>query len=352
MKTIEDGKQKIFVKSSENMTEISDEVIDVIITSPPYNVGKDYSNDRSRYNDKKRYSDYLSLLLKVFRECYRVLADDGIFFLNIGDSARDQGKSEDVVRCAVEAGFKRLQTVIWAKSLFGKGHYTPSGGDRRLNNMWEFIFVLYKSKKYQIAPKKIGIPYSDKSNIGRYSEEDRRDAGDIWFIPYLKTTGATIKKGHEAPFPIELPLKCLKLVPGAKTVLDPFAGTGSTLRAAKELDLVGYGYELYPREDIIRERLEETLNPLKTPLLPQLEIYSEFLTKLQEKTLKKLNQDQIDDFLKSLKKREKKLFYWACQDLEKKPDIYEFVEISLGENKPSKSTKPKQKTELSDFLKE
>lgn len=341
--------QTVYFKSSENMEEIVDKNVDVIITSPPYNVGKTYTDGSKIYNDKKPYDEYLNFLLKVFKECYRVLSDSGIFFLNIGDSARDQGKSEDVVRVAVKAGFKRLQTVIWLKSVFGKGHFTPSGGNRRLNNLWEYVFILVKSKKYEIHPKEIGIPYADKSNIGRYSDVDLRDAGDIWFIPYTKTTGATIKKGHEAPFPIELPLKCLKLVPQAKIVLDPFIGTGSTLTASYLLNRTGFGYEIHPNIDLIKNRLEEKVTLPKSPLLPQIEFYSDFMTNLLENNLKTINKDQIKSFVKNLKVVEKRKFVWACQDLNIFPSIYELINASLNDRKTESKPLKKKKT-LNDYF--
>jgi hypothetical protein len=240
--------------------------------------------------------------MRVWRECFRVLSPSGLFFLNIGDAAQDQGVSERVVQLAVESGFHRLQTIIWIKSFLGKGHYTPSGGDRRLNNLWENIFVLVKDrKKYRMNPKAIGIPYADKSNIGRYADEDLRDAGNIWLVPYLKTTGATIKKGHEAPFPIELPFKCIKLAGGEK-VLDPFVGTGSTLAASRLLNKQGFGYEKFPRKDIIRRRIvEDSFKETPQVLLPHLELALNILTRycsvigynqLQEKGLLKFSQKE------------------------------------------------------------
>ena len=68
-------------------------------------------------------------------------------------------------------------------------------------------------------------------DIGRYGDTDLRDAGNVWLIPYTRTTGHSVKKGHDAPFPIELPYRCIKLVPGTRRVLDPFGGSGSTLIA-------------------------------------------------------------------------------------------------------------------------
>ncbi len=352
-----DGKQTLFFSSSENMYHLKDNSINVIISSPPYNVGKDYKveNDDSTenigYNDRKTSLEYLAFLKRVFTECYRVLSEDGVFFLNIGDSAKDQGKSEDVVRCAVDTGFKRLQSVIWVKSIFGKGHYTPSGGNRRLNNVWEYVYILIKSKKYTIDPRAIGIPYADKSNIGRYSEIDLRDAGDVWFIPYTKTTGATIKKGHEAPFPIELALRCLQLVPNVKTVLDPFAGIGSTLRAAKELNLIGYGYEILPRLDIIKQRLNEQISDIKTPLLPQLNTYSEIITEMLEESLRIMSNEEIGKITEIIKRNDKMKFIWACKDLGIESSILKYFPEINNKRKERKQGTKANKFVLDNFFK-
>ncbi|NVM24230.1 MAG: site-specific DNA-methyltransferase, partial [Desulfobacterales bacterium] len=202
------GKQTVYFKSSTSMVELLDGSIDIGVTSPPYNRRKKYSDI---FTDNLPERDYHALLRTVFSECFRVLKPNSLFFLNIGDAARDQGKSERVAQLVERCGFKRIQTIIWVKSLLGRGHYTPSGGNRRLNNLWEYIFMFAKGRNYEIDPRAIGIPYADKGNIGRYSEVDLRDAGNVWFMPYPMTTGKTIKKGHIAPFPIELPYRCIKL---------------------------------------------------------------------------------------------------------------------------------------------
>jgi DNA modification methylase len=220
-------------------------------------------------------SEYLSLLTKVWKECYRVAKKSAVFFLNIGDSALDQGKSERVAISAENASWTRIQDIVWVKSFLGKGHYTPSGGNRRLNNLWEHVYLFVKNKKeYNIDPKAIGLPYADKSNIGRYSDVDLRDPGNVWLIPYTKTTGASIKKGHEAPFPIGLPYKCIKLVSNASMVLDPFGGTCSTLAACINLGVKGYAYEKYPRVDVIKSRILEgkDFSENKENLIPHLEL--------------------------------------------------------------------------------
>ncbi|MFW9996558.1 MAG: DNA-methyltransferase [Candidatus Odinarchaeota archaeon] len=271
------------------MNEIPDNAIDVIVTSPPYNRKKVYSSDSAVpavYNDNQDEELYFQFLERVWKECFRVLKPEGLFFLNIGDAARDQGKSEQVVERAVKSGFTRLQTVIWVKSFLGKGHYTPSGGKKRLNNIWENVFILVKDKnRYNIVPEAVGIPYADKSNIGRYSDVDLRDAGNVWLVPYSKTTGATIKKGHDAPFPVELSYKCIKLAGSSVTsVLDPFGGTCSTLAATRLLGKKGYAYEKYPRRDAIKERiLNSDFVEKPAILIPHLELAITVLASLLQK---------------------------------------------------------------------
>ncbi len=280
--------QTVYFKSSEDMSELEDESIDVIITSPPYNRGKAYSSDNGEiHNDKMEDADYYSFLTSIWSECYRVTKKSALLFLNIGDSAGDQGKSENVANTAENASWKRIQDIIWIKSFLGKGHYTPSGGNRRLNNLWEHIFLFAKNiKEYKINPKAIGIPYADKSNVGRYSDIDLRDRGNVWLIPYIKTTGARIKKGHEAPFPIGLPYRCIKMVPNVKTVLDPFGGTCSTLSACLKLGIRGYAYERYPRVDVIKSRILEGKNfhESEENLLPHLELSLKLLNDLLSDT--------------------------------------------------------------------
>lgn len=262
------GRQRLYFHSSERMPEVPSGSVDVIVTSPPYNRGKRY---HPRYSDRLPEEDYHRLLLRVFGECHRVLAPGGAFFLNIGDSAGDQGKSERVCQWAQEAGFVRFQTLVWVKTLLGKGHFTPSGRGRSFSNVFEHIFLLSKGPRPRLDVMAIGIPYADKSNIGRYGTHDLRDAGNVWFIPYRETTGPVEKKGHEAPFPVELPWRALRCVPQARRALDPFAGTGATLAAAQSLGIEGIGYEPFPRVATIRRRLSRPFAPPATVLLPDLE---------------------------------------------------------------------------------
>jgi site-specific DNA-methyltransferase (adenine-specific) len=280
--------QVVYFKSSETMDELSDSSIDVIVTSPPYNRNKHYSSDDNEaHDDNLPEIEYLSFLRRVWSENLRVASEKAVFFLNIGDSANDQGISEKVAGSAVEAGWARVQDIAWVKSIYGKGHYTPTGNNKRFNNVWEHVFMLVKDPgSYEINPKNIGIPYADKSNIGRYGDEDLRDPGNAWHVWYETTTGATVKKGHDAPYPIGLPYTCIKVVPGASTVLDPFAGTGTTLAAAACLGLKGVGYEKYPRRELIKATILAGRDyvPKPTVLIPHMETSIALLLKFLGRT--------------------------------------------------------------------
>lgn len=266
------GGQRLVVASAEAMLELEPGAVDVAVTSPPYNLDKVYhSPGRGRHDDRMAEPDYLDFLERVFREVHRVLREDGLFFVNFGEGARTQGAGERVAARLERAGFLRVQTAIWVKSILGAGHFQPSGGRRRLNHLWEFIYIFAKSKDYRFDPLAIGVPYADKSNVGRYAASDLRDPGDVWFVPYSETTGQTAKKGHPAIFPVELPWRCIRLVPGARRVLDPFAGTGSTLAAAKALGLEGIGYEPYPPREALERRLAAPFAEPAAVLLPELQ---------------------------------------------------------------------------------
>lgn len=262
--------QHIFFQTSEDMRSLSSESIDLIITSPPYNRNKNYvsSIKEEKYNDHQTLDEYYNMLKRVWQECYRVAKKNCVFFLNIGDSATDQGKSEQVKQLAIDVGWILVQDIIWVKSLYGRGHYTPTGNNKRLNNIWEHVYMLVKdSSAYHLKPKAIGIPYVDKSNIGRYSDIDLRDAGNVWHLPYEKTTGSSIKKGHDAPFPLGLPYYCIQLVENVQTILDPFVGSGTTLAVANQLGLQGFGYELYPQVDLITETILNSKYEYQVPIL-------------------------------------------------------------------------------------
>lgn len=219
--------------------------VDVVVTSPPYNIGVAYHS----YDDKRPRRSYLDWLEEIGHQINRVLKWDGSFFLNVGSTNTDPWVAFDVA-LAFKSAFVLQNTILWAKSLsIGDdtvGHFKPITSKRFLNNNHESIFHFTKTGQVRIDRLSVGVPFKDKSNIARWGhQDDRRCAGNVWFIPYKTVRSKAQKFDHPAGFPVGLPERCIKLH-GIKeaTVLDPFSGTGTTLVAAERLGCKGIGIEI------------------------------------------------------------------------------------------------------------
>ena len=224
---------------------LPDRGIDVVVTSPPYNLDLRYRS----YADNRGEAEYLDWLVGICAELRRVLADDGSFFLNIaGSSTQPWLPFELAVR--LRPLFALQNHITWVKSIAANGdavgHYKPVGGQRFLNRNHEHLFHFTRSGRVQLDRLAIGVPFKDKSNIARRGHaRDLRCRGDSWFIPYRTVQSRAQKHHHPAPFPQELPQWCIRLhgKPDA-LVLDPFAGTGTTLLAARAVGARAIGIEL------------------------------------------------------------------------------------------------------------
>jgi site-specific DNA-methyltransferase (adenine-specific) len=217
--------QIILIDCLEGMRSfLEDNEVDVIVTSPPYNLGIKYNI----YDDSISRSEYLNWMEKVAKECKRVLSDKGSFFLNIGYTPKDPW-----VAWEVAFRFRKyfdLQNVIhWIKSIalqqadighypnikedIAIGHFKPVNSKRFVNKCHEYIFHFTKEGTVELDKLAVGVPYQDKSNIGRWKKaiQDVRDRGDTWFIPYETIRSKEKQRPHPSTFPPKLPMMCIQL---------------------------------------------------------------------------------------------------------------------------------------------
>jgi len=223
------------------------ESIDLVITSPPYNIGVAYKT----YQDRQPRDAYLKWLAEIGKQLSRVMRDGASFFLNVGSTNSDPWLPQDVSGSLRDI-FCLQNHIVWVKSIsIGDdtvGHFKPITSQRYLNHNHEAIFHYTKSGNVPVDRVAAGVPFKDKSNIARWGHKaDRRCAGNVWFLPYETVKSRAQKFDHPAGFPITLPERCIRLHGKASAcVLDPFLGAGTTLVAAQRLGCKGIGIEIDP----------------------------------------------------------------------------------------------------------
>ena len=252
---------KIINGDSRQMTELSDNSVHLAITSPPYWQLKDYGTDNQiGFHDS--YENYINNLNLVWKECYRTLHNGCRLCINIGDQfarAVYYGRykvipiREEIIKFCENVGFDYMGAVIWQKVTTSNttgggvqmGSYPyPRNGILKLD--YEFILVF---KKLGDAPKYT----KEQKELSKMTAEE----WNTFFAGHWNFAGAR-QNGHIAVFPEELPRRLIKMFSFIdETVLDPFAGSGTTSLAAKNLDRNSVGFEINPEfVPFIKEKLD------------------------------------------------------------------------------------------------
>ena len=228
----------IYCKSSEAMPELPDSSVHLMVTSPPYNVGKEYDQDLS-------LSEYRSLLRTVLTEVYRVLITGGRACVNVANLGRKPyiPLHSYIIEEALEIGFLMRGEIIWDKAASSStstawgSWLSPS--NPALRDTHEYLLIFCKESFRRRPPEK------RTSTITR--DEFLEFTKSVWTFP----AESARKVGHPAPFPVQLPYRLIQLYTfEGESVLDPFAGAGATCLAALETGRRYMAYEI--DEDYVR----------------------------------------------------------------------------------------------------
>ena len=241
---------EIYFKSSENMEELENNSIQLILTSPPYGKIKNYGGSEEQIGYYDSFEEYFLRLTNVWKECYRVLEPQCRLIINIGDQYLRKSKFgryrilpifSQIINDCQNIGFDYLGDIIWQKisttnttggcSLMGSIYYPRNG---LLTFDYEHILIF---KKHEGKGRTIDRRRKELSKIS-LSEWKK------WYIGHWKFPGI-VQKEHIAMFPEELPYRIIRMFSLIDdNVLDPFVGSGTTLKVAKALFRKGIGYEI------------------------------------------------------------------------------------------------------------
>ena len=239
--------------SSENMSMIPNNSLHLMITSPPYNVSKEYDEDLS-------LTEYLTMLKTIFKETYRVLVNGGRACINVANLGRKPyiPLSDYISKMMIEIGFNMRGEIIWNKATSASPSTAwgswMSASNPILRDIHEYILVFSKGDyKRERRKEDNGI----KQNS--ISKEDFMEwTKSIWTF----NAESARRVGHPAPFPVDLPYRLIQLYSFKKDIiLDPFMGSGTTAVAALQNNRKYIGFETNNEYiNLAKERTKEYEN--------------------------------------------------------------------------------------------
>lgn len=240
----------LFIHDARDMSAVNDNSISLVVTSPPYFAGKEYEQAMGQGHIPDSYVAFIEMLEDVFAECRRVLEPGGRIAVNVANLGRKPYRSlaADVITILQDRlGMLLRGEIIWVKAQAASGSCAwgsfRSAANPVLRDVTERIIVASKGRfDRALNPtqrRRLGLPF--QSTITK--EEFIEATLDVWKIKPERARSV----GHPAPFPIELPLRLIKLYTyKGDVVLDPFLGSGSTAVAAARIDRRFVGYDTDP----------------------------------------------------------------------------------------------------------
>lgn len=242
------------------LARVPDSSVRLIVTSPPYNIGKGYER-------RLKLEDYLAAQARVIKECVRVLADDGSLCWQVGNFVDDN----EIIPLDIalwptfrDLGLKMRNRIVWH---FEHGLHCS----RRFSGRYEVIAWFTKADSYAFNLDAVRVPqkYPGKKhfkgpNAGQYSCNPLgKNPGDVWVIPNVKHNHVE-KTIHPCQFPVELVERLVLAMTRPKDwVLDPYMGVGTAIAAAVRHGRRGMGAEIVPKYvDVARERVMAAKNGL------------------------------------------------------------------------------------------
>lgn len=253
---------KLYLKSSEKMLEIEDESVSLVVTSPPYNIGVRYGNKHKngkvvdskgvKYEDELSEEEYRELLKTVFNECKRILKKNGSIWINIKNKYHDGIITPPFWITDFFKDMYLKNLIVWN---FDWGGST----DKRFSPRYEFVFWFTKNKDdYIFNLDKIKVPALNY-RPDRFKSQ-WKNPSDVWYIQMVSGNYPE-RTSHPAQYPEELIERIIAVASNeGDIILDPFVGSGTTARVAKDLNRKFLGY------DTNEEYIKIAENRLKQPL--------------------------------------------------------------------------------------
>ncbi len=311
--------QQVFFKSSEHMDEIATQSVQLIVTSPPYWDVKEYGGKGIGHGQS--YDEYIDSLNKIWKECLRVLKPNGKIAVNFQPlpiSAERSGFQRRAIKNImfdVEAFMRENGMFLSSMHYWDKAEYIntvywgsyPNPTNIGSNTSFEQIFVWVKP-----GPTRKLDPSVLERNLLEKDEWRHWAVRCIWddIAPVIKIDSSGKDRfGHAAPFPEDIPYRMIRMhtVEG-EYVLDPFLGSGTTLKICRLLNRRGIGYEINPEyRNLIRSRILESWTP--PPIQSQYKVigndsFYEIFSHIVNRTIdeyKLAKQTDDPDTLKNLK---------------------------------------------------